>query len=676
MPLPSGKQPNHLIHETSPYLLQHAYNPVDWYPWGDAALEKARQEDKMLLISIGYAACHWCHVMESESFEDDKVAAYMNQHFVCIKIDREERPDIDQIYMDAVQMLTGRGGWPLNCLAFPDGRPLYGGTYFPKSRWMEFLTYMVDFVANNPDKALQQANQLTNGIRRNDLVHFQENDSPHQVSDLDALFDNWIGLFDLEYGGHQGNIKFALPSGHEFLLVYYALTGNEDAHAVVTTTLDRMAQGGIYDQIGGGFARYSTDRYWKVPHFEKMLYDNAQLVSLYSHAYQLTGKEEYRQVVYETLQFIRRDLLDESGGFYSALDADSEGEEGKYYVWSQEEIYDVLESYGPLVAEYYNVTTAGNWEGMNVLHRLGGDNDFAGQHDLTPDQWQDILRISKNRLLKARSRRVAPALDDKILTSWNGMMLQAFATAYKAFGDAEDLKMALKNGRFILDKMKKPDGGLYRNHKNGTSTINGFLDDYAFVISGFIELYQVTFDEQWLREALQLLRYTFEHFYDLEKQMFYYTSDLDPALVARKMEVPDNVIPSSNSQMARNLFVLGTYLYRDDYVKLAEDMVRQIKTEALRQGPYFSNWAVVLAWLIRPPFEVAVVGKDWKSKSAALGQEFLPFALLSGGPDEGSLELLKGKYAEGKTMIYVCRNKVCQQPVTSVEDALSQMIIV
>lgn len=676
MPLPSGKQPNHLIHETSPYLLQHAYNPVDWYPWGDAALEKARQEDKMLLISIGYAACHWCHVMESESFEDDKVAAYMNQHFVCIKIDREERPDIDQIYMDAVQMLTGRGGWPLNCLAFPDGRPLYGGTYFPKSRWMEFLTYMVDFVANNPDKALQQANQLTNGIRRNDLVHFQENDSPHQVSDLDALFGNWIGLFDLEYGGHQGNIKFALPSGHEFLLVYYALTGNEDALAVVTTTLDRMAQGGIYDQIGGGFARYSTDRYWKVPHFEKMLYDNAQLVSLYSHAYQLTGKEEYRQVVYETLQFIRRDLLDESGGFYSALDADSEGEEGKYYVWSQEEIYDVLESYGPLVAEYYNVTTTGNWEGMNVLHRLGGDNDFAGQHDLTPDQWQDILRISKNRLLKARSRRVAPALDDKILTSWNGMMLQAFATAYKAFGDAEDLKMALKNGRFILDKMKKPDGGLYRNHKNGTSTINGFLDDYAFVISGFIELYQVTFDEQWLREALQLLRYTFEHFYDLEKQMFYYTSDLDPALVARKMEVPDNVIPSSNSQMARNLFVLGTYLYRDDYVKLAEDMVRQIKTEALRQGPYFSNWAVVLAWLIRPPFEVAVVGKDWKSKSAALGQEFLPFALLSGGPDEGSLELLKGKYAEGKTMIYVCRNKVCQQPVTSVEDALSQMIIV
>lgn len=669
----SSKTPNHLIHESSPYLLQHAYNPVDWYPWGEEALDKARREDKLLLVSIGYAACHWCHVMESESFEDAEVAAYMNRHFVCIKIDREERPDIDQIYMDAVQILTGRGGWPLNCVALPDGRPVYGGTYFPRERWMEFLRYMVDFVKDNPEKTEQQAQQITAGIQKNDLVNFKQNTTPHSESDLDALFERWNDRIDFEYGGQQGNIKFPMPSGLEFLLQYHALSGNTEALYAVTVTLDKMAQGGIYDQIGGGFSRYSTDRYWKVPHFEKMLYDNAQLVTLYCHAYQVTKNPVYRRVASDTLEFVRRELTDDSGGFYSALDADSEGEEGRYYVWSRSEIYQILGKDAPMVAEFYQVTEAGNWEGRNILHRLDDEEDFAHSRSMTLDELSERIETANARLLGAREERVPPALDDKILAAWNGMMLQAFAVAYRTFGRRADLDTALKAGHFVRAQMKRADGGLFRNYKKGKASINGFLDDYAFVISGYIELYQATFEEEWILEAKQLLEYALEHFFDPEKSMFYYTSDLDPALVVRKMEIPDNVIPSSNSQMARNLYALGTYLYREEYVDIARQMVQQVKTEAIRQGPYFSNWAVVLSWLIHPPYEVAIVGEDYQEVLAEWNRKYLPFAFLSGGERGGSLELLKAKYQPGETLIYVCREKVCQQPVRSVEEAMEHI---
>ena len=669
----SRKTPNHLIHESSPYLLQHAYNPVDWYPWGEEALEKARREEKLLLVSIGYAACHWCHVMESESFEDAEVAAYMNEHFVCIKIDREERPDIDQIYMDAVQILTGRGGWPLNCIALPDGRPVYGGTYFPKARWMEFLRYMVDFVRDNPEKTLRQADQLTAGIQKNDLVNFQQDSTPHRVSDLDELFEQWKGRFDFEFGGHQGNIKFPLPTGYEFLLQYHALTGNTEAMQAITVTLDRIAQGGIYDQIGGGFSRYSTDRYWKVPHFEKMLYDNAQLVTLYCHAHQVTGNEEYRRIATETLEFVRRELSDDLGGFYSALDADSEGVEGRYYVWTMDEINRVLGDEASLVADFYQVTEAGNWEGNNILHRPMDEEDFARSRSMTLEGLTERIKAANTKLLSARQERVPPSLDDKILAAWNGMMLQAFAVAYRTFGRQADLDTALKAGNFIRDHMKRADGGMFRNYKDGKASINGFLDDYAFVISGFIELYQATFEEDWLAEAQQLLEYAMEHFFDPEKPMFYYTSDLDPALVARKMEIPDNVIPSSNSQMARNLYVLGTYLYREDYVDIARQMVRQVKTETIRQGPYFSNWAIVLSWLIHPPYEVAIVGDDWREVLSAWNRKYLPFVLLAGGEWGGNLELLKDKYRSGETLIYVCREKVCQQPVRTMDEAMEHM---
>lgn len=667
------KYTNHLIHESSPYLLQHAHNPVDWHPWGEEALQKAKSENKLILVSIGYAACHWCHVMEHESFEDTAVANYMNEHFVCIKVDREERPDIDQIYMSAVQILTGRGGWPLNCIALPDGRPFYGGTYFPKDRWMQFLKQVVEYVDQNPEKASEQANNLTEGVRKSDHVSFNREPGEHTLSDLDSIFAAWKPLLDFEKGGNQGAPKFPLPVGYEYLLQYYKLTNNKEALKAVNVTLDHMARGGIYDQVGGGFARYSTDPIWKVPHFEKMLYDNAQLVSLYCHAYQVTQEEMYHRVVKETLEFIHREMTDGAGGFYSSLDADSEGEEGKFYVWSKTEMDEVLGKDASLVSAYYHVTEKGNWEGSNILLPPDDPDKFAQEHGLSQSDLKEVIDKANGKLLEARSKRVRPGLDDKVLTSWNGMMLQAYVTAYRVFDDQEYLNAAQKCARFLQENMKRKDGGLYRNYKDGKASINGFLDDYAFVISGFLELYQATFDEQWLYEADKLGRYTLEHFYDESSGLFYYTSDLDPALIARKMEITDNVIPSSNSEMAKNLYMLGQYFYRDDYLNKSRQMLHNVKTDALKNGPYYANWDILLSWMIHPPYEVAIVGSDFKNITKEWNQHYLPFAFLSGGASAGSLELLKDKYVTGATMIYVCQDKVCLKPVETVTEALAQM---
>ncbi|MBY5957586.1 thioredoxin domain-containing protein [Membranicola marinus] len=667
------KYTNHLIDESSPYLLQHAHNPVDWYPWGDEALEKAQKENKLILVSIGYAACHWCHVMESESFEDAVVAEYMNTHYVCIKVDREERPDIDQIYMSAVQLITGRGGWPLNCVALPDGRPLYGGTYFPKNRWLSFLQQIVDYVTQQPEKAEGQADHLTAGVRQSDQVVFNSEQDAFSTSQLKTIFDYWEPRLDFEKGGNQGAPKFPLPIGFEYLLHYHDLTGEKKALEAVVVTLDHMARGGIYDQIGGGFARYSTDPIWKVPHFEKMLYDNAQLVSLYSKAYQVTGNKLYEKVVHETLGFIAREMTDSSGGFYSALDADSEGVEGLFYVWDKSEMEEVLGEQAPMILEYYHVTEEGNWEGSNILLAQDDPEGFAEKYGLPLSELESKVHEVNKALLEARSARVRPGLDDKILTSWNAMMLRAYVVASRVFGREDYLETALKNARFIRDQVKREDGGLFRNYKNGKSTINGFLDDYAFVISGFIELYQATFDETWLDEADQLLTYALQHFFDSATGLFYYTSNMDPALVARKMELTDNVIPSSNSEMAKNLYILGQYLYRDEYVEKARQMLHNVLGDALRNGPYYANWDILLIWMVRPPYEVAVVGPGFKEILNQWNLHYLPNVFLSGGSSEGTLELLQNKYVAGSTMIYVCQDKVCLKPVTTIKEALQQM---
>lgn len=666
---------NALIHESSPYLLQHAHNPVDWYPWGEEALKLAKKENKLLLVSVGYAACHWCHVMEHESFEDEEVAEYMNAHFVCVKVDREERPDVDQVYMNAAQLVTGRGGWPLNCIALPDGRPLYAGTYFPKEQWLNVLSQVYNFVQQYPDRAEQQAQSLTDGVKSSELIVLNEQQIDLHEEDLELVFKNWKQRIDYEEGGHQGAPKFPMPVGFQYLLSYYDHSGNQDALRAVQVTLDKMASGGIYDQIGGGFARYSVDDIWKVPHFEKMLYDNGQLVSLYAAAYQLSNNPRYKQVVEQSLDFIERELTSKEGGFYSSLDADSEGEEGKFYVWTMEELRSVLGDRAELIAAYYRATEKGNWEhGNNILLRTEDEERICQKFEISAQDLAQEVEKAQKALMKERATRVRPGLDDKVLTSWNGLMLKGYVDAYRALGKEEYLNTALRNAEFLLQHMKEDDHRLNRNYKEGKASINGFLDDYAFTISAFVALYQATFNEKWLMEAQHLCEYAIENFYDGKSGMFFYTSKLDPALIARKMEVSDNVIPAANSEMAKNLFVLGQYFYKEDYTDKARKMLNNVKEQTFRGNTYYANWDALMLWLIHEPFQVAIVGKDYEAKRKELGQQFLPNAFFMGGADEGSLPLLENKLQEGKTMIYVCRDKACKLPTPSVDEALRQLV--
>lgn len=666
---------NHLIHESSPYLLMHAHNPVNWYPWGQEAFDKAKKDNKPVIISIGYAACHWCHVMEKESYSDTAVARLMNENFVAIKVDREERPDVDQVYMNAAQLINGNGGWPLNAIALPDGRPIYAATYFPKKDWMSLLKQMLVFVKQNPEKAEQQAEAVAKGIRGSELVKVNTSKPEYKLTDLNSGFNNWKKNIDFINGGNNGAPKFPMPVGSQFLLQYYFLTKNEDALKAVKTTLNKMAAGGIYDHVGGGFARYSTDAVWKVPHFEKMLYDNAQLTSLYASAYQLTKDPLYKNVVYETLEFIDRELTSPEGGFYSSLDADSDGEEGRFYVWTKDEIKKILGDDAALVIDYFNVTEKGNWEGgKNILYQSGDDNTIAKKYNITSLELSKRITGAKKILLAERAKRIRPGLDDKILTAWNGLMIKGYTDAYRVFGEQRFLDAALKNAAFILKNAQSNDNRLNRNFKNGKSSINAFLDDYAFTIDAFIALYQSTFDEKWLKEAQHLLEYTLAHFYDAKSGMFYYTSDKDPALIARKMEIADNVIPSSNSAMAKNLFMLGEYFYKDDYIHMASVMLNNVKQDAVNGNAYYANWDILMAWLAAEPFEVAIVGNDYAAKRKEIDTHYLPNIFLSGGNSEGSLTLLEGKLVPGKTTIYVCRNKSCKLPTTEVSKAVEQIL--
>jgi len=655
------KHSNQLIHESSPYLLQHAHNPVNWYPWGQEALDKAQYEHKLIIISIGYAACHWCHVMEHESFENEEVANYMNANFVCIKVDREERPDIDQVYMNAVQLISGQGGWPLNCITLPDGRPIWGGTYFPTSSWLDMLSQVSNFVIKNPEKAEHQAKTLTKGIQSSEMLAV-ETDKPafYNLQNLDDIFEEWKSDIDYKEGGNINAPKFPLPVGYQFLLHYYHVSKNKDALKVVNVTLSKMADGGIYDQIGGGFSRYSTDEFWKVPHFEKMLYDNAQLVSLYSQAFQETMNSYYQTIVEETLAFIERELTSEEGGFYSSLDADSEGVEGKFYVWTATELKKILGKNAHIIIDYYNVTEKGNWEnGVNILLKKNNDKVIAEKYKISENQLLLLIQEAKELLLKERKKRVRPGLDDKILTAWNGLMTKGYIDAYRAFDEEKYLKTALKNADFMNQKLKAVDNSLNRNYKKGKATINGFLDDYAFTIDAFIGIYQATFDEKWLRDALGLTEYCLEHFYDEISDMFYYTSDKDAALIARKMELSDNVIPSSNSAMAKNLYVLGHYFYKDNYIEIAKKMLGNLQKSTLTGGTYFANWDILMTWIACEPYEIAIVGEHCEAKRKEFEKQYLPNVFLSGGKSEGTLELLKGKLVPGETKVYVCQNKVC-----------------
>lgn len=665
---------NHLISETSPYLLQHAHNPVDWFPWGEEALDLAKREDKLMIISIGYAACHWCHVMEHESFEDSTIAAKMNANYISIKVDREERPDIDQIYMDAAQLMTGRGGWPLNVITLPDGRPVFAGTYFPKENWGKVVDYFAEMYRTQPGKMLEQAEKITEGISQLEVPELNNSGASFDSVIYASAGEKIISSIDKKYGGRQGAPKFPMPAIYEFLLAqnYYRI--NEETQSALKITLDGMADGGIYDHLGGGFARYSVDETWTVPHFEKMLYDNAQLISLYSHAYQVFGDEKYAQTVRETIEFCNRELSDESGGFYSSLDADSEGEEGKFYVWSEEEIDLALANDSELFKTFYGVSKKGNFEGHNILERKASTTELAEKFNLSESEVATQIEAAKAKLMGLRDGRVRPGLDDKALTSWNGLMIIGLIDAYFTLQDEHYLDRALKAGSFIRTNQIQSSGQLLRNYKKGQSTISGFLDDYAFTILAFTKLYEATFDESWLAEAKQLKDYVNVHFLDEKTQMYFYTSDLDEKLIARKMELSDNVIPASNSAMAEALYLLGQFYYNQDDLDRAIQMVANMEKEFTEQPSFYSNWVRLYGLMGQQHFEVAVVGDEAQTKKSALAKQFIPNKILLGGTHEGSLELLEGKLSEGQTLIYVCENKSCLLPVENVQRAIEQIL--
>ena len=673
------KYTNDLINETSPYLLQHAHNPVDWNAWNQETLDKAKAENKLIIISVGYSACHWCHVMEEESFENEAVAKLMNDNFISIKVDREERPDIDQVYMDAVELMTGKGGWPLNCIALPDGRPIFGGTYFTKDEWTKALTELSGLYKNNPEKAREYADKLVKGIKESAIVTVNTGEADFKNADVSKAVALWQGQLDYIEGGLMGETKFPMPDALHFLLRYSVQHDDKKLQDYVNTTLTKMANGGIYDAIGGGFSRYSVDSKWHIPHFEKMLYDNAQLVNLYSDAYLATKEGLYKQTVYETLNFVETELMVANGAFYSSLDADSKNngqklEEGAYYVWKNEELQSLLKSDYPLFEQYYNINENGLWENQNyVLYKTQSDKAFAIKNKLSPSDLDAKVKNWKQILLKARNKRPRPHLDNKTITSWNALMIKGYTSAYRAFKNEHFKEVALKNANFILQNQLQKDGSLYHSYKDGKSSIAGFSEDYAAVADAFIAVYQITFDEKWLKKAKQLTDYAMMHFYDRKSGLFYFTSDAAASLITRKMEIADNVIPGSNSVLAHNLFLLGHYYSEAAYSKTARQMLNTVKDDVLQSPTEYYNWLNLMLNYTGNYYEVALSGKDALAKTVQMQGYYLPNILIAGATKDSKLPILENRYMDNETYIYVCVNKACKRPETDVVTAVASI---
>ncbi|MFN3851617.1 MAG: thioredoxin domain-containing protein [Spirosomataceae bacterium] len=678
---------NRLANETSPYLQQHAHNPVDWYPWSEEALSKAKTEDKPILVSIGYSACHWCHVMERESFENQQIAEIMNRYFVCIKVDREERPDVDAIYMDSLHAMGVRGGWPLNVFLMPDAKPFYGGTYFPPKNWANLLMSIQNAFVNNRSELQNSAEGFTQNM------HFKESDK-YQLSneegvafsedELIVMFNRLQKDFDTEKGGMNRAPKFPMPSIWMFLLRYYHQTEDQRALKQLTLTLDRVALGGIYDQVGGGWTRYSTDDEWKVPHFEKMLYDNGQLVSLYSEAFALTRNELYKRNVYQTIEWLEREMTSQEGGFYSALDADSEGIEGKYYIWTKTEIEDILGVDAEEFCNIFEFSEEGNWEhGYNIVH---AEVPFPTSQNPRIEKWYQQLK-------EYRDQRPRPGLDNKILCSWNGLMLKGLVDAYKYFNEPKFLALALRNAQFIYENLtvsvQNEDGKegrgllhLYLTRSDGrpnpspdgegsSRSVVAFLEDYAAVIDAYIALYQVCFDEKWLREAEMLAEYTIGNFYDSEDEFFYFTDVQGEELIARKKEMFDNVIPASNSIMAANLYWLSVLLERTDFRMISDKMLGKMKKLILAEPQWLTNWACLASYHAKPTAEVVIVGSEISNIREQIDKTYNPNKVFVATQTASELPLLQGRTAiNDQTTIYVCFDKTCQLPTNDVQKAL------
>ena len=673
----SSKASNALIHETSPYLLQHAYNPVNWKAWNSETLALAKKENKLIIISVGYSACHWCHVMEEESFENDSIAKIMNANFISIKVDREERPDVDKVYMNAVQLMTGSGGWPLNCIALPDGRPIFGGTYFTKEQWSKVLISISKLYKDSPEKAIAFAENLTKGIQESQLITLNKKTPNFEEKDVVEAVDLWKTQIDTIYGGFKGAPKFPMPNSLDFLLRYGYQFKDTKAAAYLNNTLTKIAYGGIYDPIAGGFSRYAVDEKWHIPHFEKMLYDNAQLVSIYAKAYIVNKNDLFKEVVIASLNFIKEDLTAENGAFYSSLDADSknklgEKEEGAFYEWTESALQLILGNDFELFKDFYNINSYGFWEkDKYVLIRNSSKVAFAAKHKLSLLALNNKINTWKNTLKVERNKRSSPNLDDKVLTSWNALMIQGYVDAYRAFGNLEYLEIAIKNAHFIIEKQLRKDGGLNRNFKNGFSTINAYSEDYATIIQAYISLYEVTLDEEWLTTSKELMEYLFVNFFNEKNGMFHFTSKKDENLIARKYEVIDGVMPASNSLIANSLFKLGHYYSDNKYLKTSEQMLNNIKQDVKISPGNYSNWLHLMTNFTKPFYEVVVAGNEALKVNKSLIKNYTPNILIAGTSEENkTLPLLSYKFNEDDTFIYVCVNGTCKKPEVNLKTAL------
>ena len=676
-----AKFTNALIDETSPYLLQHAHNPVNWEAWRPEVLAKAKAADKLLLISIGYAACHWCHVMEHECFEDVEVSKTMNTNFINIKIDREERPDVDHIYMDALQMMTGGGGWPLNIVALPDGRPFWGATFVKKNNWIQVLQELSNLYRTDPKKVEGYAQHLAEGIQAINRIAPSENPKIFDSELVDTAVKDWSEFFDTDMGGYDRAPKFMMPVNLNFLLHYATARKDQRLLKYVNTTLTRMAWGGIFDHVGGGFSRYAVDTKWHVPHFEKMLYDNGQLVSLYAQAYAATHNNLYYETVVKTITFVRQELMSENFGFYSSLDADSlttDGtlEEGAYYVWRKDELKALLAGRFSIFKDVFSINDYGHWEDGNyVLIRNVSKEKIASKHAVDLEKLNLIISESLDILKTERNKRKRPRLDDKILTSWNGLMLKGLTDAYRYLKEPSYLELALKNADFILQNLTKRDGGLFHNHKNGKSTINGYLEDYASVIDAFIGLYEVTSDEKWLQEAKGFTEYCQVYLYDKHSGLFFFSSKKDDYVIRRTIETTDNVVPASNSIMAKNLFKLSKFFPNENYEIIAVQMLKNIQDNALKNTQSHANWLQLALFLEKSFYEIAVVGESAMQKAGEIRSRYLPNSILATTEKESKLSLFVNRFEDRRTLLYICQQGACALPVEETKEALEQLKI-
>ena len=669
---------NNLINESSPYLLQHAKNPVNWNPWDNKYLNIAEKQNKLVIISIGYASCHWCHVMERESFQDSAVAKLMNEKFISLKVDREERPDIDQVYMNAIQLMTGSGGWPLNVIALPDGRPIWGGTYFSKEQWLSALNQISVIYEKEPEKFTSYADKVQEGINSLNIVDPAIDD--FESIDLLKYSEKLIDSIDLKFGGFNGAPKFMMPNNLDFLLRYSVQENNLKSKNIILESLEKIAYGGIFDHIEGGFSRYSTDEKWHIPHFEKMLYDNAQLMSLYSKGFKVSNKKQFKKVVYKIHEYINKEMKDTSGGFYSSLDADSKIDEnnyveGAYYSWSFSELKNLIKEDFDLFSKYYNVNDYGYWkeEDKYVLINNVSDTEFISEHNLTEELFNEKLSNWVSILKEAKKDKKKPSLDYKIVTSWNGLMISGYVDAYKAFNDEIFLNEAIESAEFIYKSLTKNDGGLFHNYVNGKSKVNGYLEDYATIIQASLDLYEITLNQKWIERALKLSEYVIKNFSNDESALFYFTSKKDEELITRTIEFRDNVIPSSNSIMAKNLFKLYHYFDKQEYFDLSKKMALSVTNEFEVYPSGYSNWFDLIYNLKSKFYEVAIVGENAIEKATELNKKYLPNKLVIGSSTSNDLPLLQNRFINGKTLIYVCVNKACKMPTENLDESINMI---